>query len=410
MFMHQNPSEIMEWHIVEGHDATSGAMTYPPFHIGPFTTEEECRAVLAGLENLLSARHGKLEVRKQARRREKRIHIRLAITIARLACPDKTWAATTLDISAMGARLANCVETVKLGEFVNIRYAERQAAFRVVWIGLPGSPNVRQLGVECLTPEANLWDLDLSRRTDDEPLLQEIVVARAVQRWLFPRQKPRLRTLEYSGKCVQARTVGGDYYDFLDLGAGHLGFVLADVAGKGVAAALLMANLQGNIHNRGGIDPHDLPAMLAALNHHLYEHSEANRYATLFFGCYDDDARSLAYVNCGHNPPLLLRNHGVVDRLEATATVLGLFGSWQCAVGRTHMDPGDVLSIFTDGVIEAATSNGDEFGESRLLSVLQDSRELSSATILSKVERAVEEFRCGERPHDDLTLVVARAQ
>jgi sigma-B regulation protein RsbU (phosphoserine phosphatase) len=150
--------------------------------------------------------------------------------------------------------------------------------------------------------------------------------------------------------------------------------------------------------------------MLAALNHHLYEHSEANRYATLFFGCYDDDARSLAYVNCGHNPPLLLRNHGVVDRLEATATVLGLFGSWQCAVGRTHMDPGDVLSIFTDGVIEAATSNGDEFGESRLLSVLQDSRELSSATILSKVERAVEEFRCGERPHDDLTLVVARAQ
>jgi serine phosphatase RsbU (regulator of sigma subunit) len=209
---------------------------------------------------------------------------------------------------------------------------------------------------------------------------------------------------------VQARTVGGDYYDFLDLGAGHLGFVLADVAGKGVAAALLMANLQGNVHNRGGIDPHDLPAMLAALNHHLYEHSEVNRYATLFFGCYDDDARSLAFVNCGHNPPLLLRNHGVVDRLEATATVLGLFGSWQCAVGWTQMETGDLLSIFTDGVTEATASNGDEFGESCLLSILQDSRELSSATILNEVERAVEEFRCGERPQDDLTLVVARAQ
>jgi serine phosphatase RsbU (regulator of sigma subunit) len=103
-----------------------------------------------------------------------------------------------------------------------------------------------------------------------------------------------LRTLDYSGKCVQARTVGGDYYDFLDMGSGRVGFVLADVAGKGVAAALLMANLQGSLHNRAEAGAGDLPAILASVNGHLYEHTEANRYATVFFGCYDDDARRLA--------------------------------------------------------------------------------------------------------------------
>jgi hypothetical protein len=410
MFMHQNSPEVMEWHIVEAPDPVAQVTRQPLFHMGPFASEEECRAVLAGLGKILGERHRALEVRQQARRREKRIRIKLAVTLSRLACPDKTWPAQTIDISGMGGRLTNSCIPVKLGEFLNIRYGQREAAFRVVWVGVSGSTTDGQLGVECVTPESNIWDLDLSQRTDDEPLMQEIVVARAVQRWLFPREKPRLRTLDYSGKCVQARTVGGDYYDFLDLGAGHVGFVLADVAGKGVAAALLMANLQGNIHHCGHMDERNLPAILSGLNHHLYEHSEANRYATLFFGCYNDDARSLTYVNCGHSPPLLLRGGGGVERLDATATVLGLFGSWDCSVGQTHMQPGDVLSIFTDGVTEAAASNGDEFGETRLLSVLENSRSLESATILNNIEHAVEEFRSGEGPQDDLTLVVARAQ
>jgi len=410
MFLHQTPPELMEWHIFEAPHAAPDITTHPPFHMGPFTSEEECRAALAGLKEILGDKHGHLEVSQQVRRREKRIRIRLAITLARLASPEKIWPANTIDISGMGARLANSGELVQLGEFLNIRYGQREASFRVVWVGVPGSPTAGQAGVECLTPEINIWDLDLSQHSDDEPLMQEIMVARAVQRWLFPRNKPRLRTLDYSGKCVQARTVGGDYYDFLDLGAGHLGFVLADIAGKGVAAALLMANLQGNIHTRGGMDARNLPAILAGLNRHLYEHSEASRYATLFFGCYSDDARSLAYVNCGHSPPLLLRKAGAVERLEATATVLGLFGNWECSVGETRMEPGDVLSLFTDGVTEAATSNGDEFGEARLLSVLEQNRNLESGAILRNVEQAVEEFRGGERAQDDLTLVVARAQ
>jgi serine phosphatase RsbU (regulator of sigma subunit) len=271
-------------------------------------------------------------------------------------------------------------------------------------------PTEGNLGLECLSPETNVWDFDLSARTDDEPLMQEIVVAHNVQRQLFPRHKPPLQTLDYSGKCVQARTLGGGYCDFLDLGFGRVGFVLADVAGKGVAAPLLMANLQGSLHNRAECRASELPAILTAVNGHLYEHTEANRHAAVFFGCYDDHTRRLAYVNCGHSPALLLRECGEVERLEATATVLGLFGNWDCSVRETHLQTGDVLSIFTDGVTEATSSNGDEFGESGVLSVLHETRELETDKILHKIEQAVEEFRSAEYPQDDLMMVVARAR
>ena len=279
----------------------------------------------------------------------------------------------------------------------------------MVWIGPPSAPTAGNIGLECLSPETNIWDLDLSARTDDEPLMQKIVVAHNVQRRLFPRLRPPLRTLDYSGKCVQVRTVGGDYYDFLEMGRGRVGFVLADVAGKG-AAALLMANLQGSLHNRAESGCSDLPRILSAVNHHLYEHTEANRYATVFFGCYDDDARRLEYVNWGHSPALLLRECGEVERLEATATVLGLFGKWNCTVREIHMQAGDVLTIFTDGVTEATASGGDEFGESRLLSVLQQTRGLGPDKIMHEIEQAVEEFRSDKYPQDDLTMVVAHAR
>ena len=411
--MTQSPAEVIEWHIFESPTAKSSPVEHqvehPSVHMGPFTTEEECRAVLDGLKHLPSFAHGNLEVHKKCRRREKRIRIKLPVQLCRLSAPEAAWEAYTVDISSMGARLANSGEPLKLGEFVQIHCGQRQAVFRVVWVGLPGTPTAGHIGVECLSRETNIWDLDLSARTDDEPLLQEIAVARSVQRKLFPREKPALRTLDYSGKCIQARTVGGDYYDFLDMGPGKLGFVLADVAGKGVAAALLMANLQGSLHNRTGIDAHHLPELLADVNDHLFNHTEPDRYATLFFGCYDDDSRSLGYVNCGHSPPLLLRHNGATDRLGATATVLGLFGQWECSIAQTQLEPGDVLSIFTDGITETTAANGEEFGEDRLLRALKDNRHLEAGAILSHVEQAVEQFRSSEHLQDDLTLVVARA-
>jgi len=408
--MSQNPSDVIEWHIFESPAAKSSTVEHQAIHMGPFATEEECRAVLASLEQIPCFRHGTLEVHKKSRRREKRIRIKLPVQVCRLSATEKTWAANTVDISSLGARLADFEESLRLGEILEIRCGQREAVFRVVWVGLPGTGTQGHIGVECLSPETNIWDLDLSARTDDEPLLQEIAIARAVQRNLFPRETPALRTLEYSGKCIQARTVGGDYYDFLDMGPGRVGFVLADVAGKGVAAALLMANLHGSIHNRSGFGFRNLPGLLTSVNDHLYKYTESDRYATLFFGCYDDERRSLSYVNCGHSPPLLLRGNGAVERLAATATVLGLFGKWECSVAETRMEPGDVLSIFTDGITETTGATGEEFGESGLLGVLQKSRDLETATILSNVEQALEQFRSSEYLQDDLTLVVARAR
>lgn len=408
--MNQIPADLFEWHIFENLSTVTEPNARPPIRMGPFPTEQECRTVMESLRVIPKFSRSDLEVRRAVRGYEKRVRIKLPLVISPLTTPDVRWEADTVDISNRGTRLADSGERVRLGEFLNLRFGQREAVFRVVWIGLPGSPTGGQVGLECLSPETNIWDLDLSACVDDEPLMQEIVVAHNVQRELFPRRKPQLRTLDYSGRCIQARTVGGDYYDFLDMGSGRVGFVLADIAGKGLGAALLMASLQGSLCNRAELHSRDLPVILEAVNHHLYHHTEANRYATLFFGCYDDEARSLRYVNCGHSPPLLLRERGAVERLEATATVLGLFGTWECAVGETRMETGDVLSIFTDGVTEARSGSGDEFGESRLLSVLQQTRELESGAILRTIEQAVEEFRASDQPQDDLTMVVARAQ
>jgi len=408
--MIENASDVIEWHICENPNSDPSIPQHQPIQMGPFKTEQECRTVLASLTQIPCFSRGELEVRKKYRRREQRIRIKVPVQVSRLSATRQFWPAHTVDISSYGARLAGFNEPLKLGELLVIHCGNREAVFRMIWLGVPDTPTAGHVGVECLTPEINIWDLDFSARGDDEPLLQEIAVAHAVQRKLFPREKPPLDTLEYAGRCIQARSVGGDYYDFLDLGPRRVGIVLADVAGKGVAAALLMANLQGCIHNRLGPDPEDLPRLLAAVNQHLYNHTEPYRYATLFFGTYDDTTRSLEYVNCGHLAPVLLRAGGTWERLAATATVLGLLGDWCCDLGHTRLDPGDLLTIFTDGITETTGAGDEEFGEGRLLGALQESKNMEVPSIIGNIEQAVKQFRACDHWQDDLTLVVARAR
>jgi stage II sporulation SpoE-like protein/PilZ domain-containing protein len=406
--MGQYPVDVIEWHILENADSSSSE--HQGIHVGPFSSEEECRTVLASLKEIPLFSHGVLEMHRKCRRREKRIRMKLPVQVSRLSGDEKFQEAYTIDISRIGARLSGLAEPLALGEFLEVRHGQRAAVFRVAWIGMPGTAVAGQAGVECLSPENNIWDLDFSAHSDDEPLLQDLAIARAVQRKLLPKNRPPLRTLEYLGKCIQARSVGGDYYDFLDLGPERVGLVLADVAGKGVAAALLMANLQGSIRNRAGFNCGDLRGSLTAVNDHIYQHTEADRYATLFFGCYDDGDRTMRYVNCGHSAPLLLRNNGRVDRLDSTATVLGLFSHWDCAVAETRIEPGDLLTIYTDGVTETMGAHGEEFGEARLLRLLQHSRTLDLNTVLSDIESALEQFRSNTHPQDDVTAVLARGQ
>jgi serine phosphatase RsbU (regulator of sigma subunit) len=245
--------------------------------------------------------------------------------------------------------------------------------------------------------------IEAERRT-----AQEMEFAREVQARLLPQKLPQLKTLEYTAGCIPARQVGGDYYDFLELRPGRLALVLADIAGKGVSGALLMANLQANLRSQYAMALDDLPRLLRSVNHLFYENTPESSYATLFFADYDDSSRRLRFVNCGHCPPMLLRSNGTVERLAATATVLGLFDNWECSINEVSLNPDDTLLIYSDGVTEAENDAGEEFGETRLLGSVEANRHLSAPALLQAILSAVEQFSSREQ-QDDITLVVARS-
>jgi sigma-B regulation protein RsbU (phosphoserine phosphatase) len=248
---------------------------------------------------------------------------------------------------------------------------------------------------------------------------QEMEFAREVQNRLFPQKLPRMRTLEYAGGCTPALQVGGDYYDFLEMKPGRLALVLADIAGKGVSGALLMANLQANLRSQYAIALDDLPRLLASVNHLFYENTTDNSYATMFFADYDDSSCRLRYVNCGHLPPLLLRGNkrfkeqdfqrADLERLQPTSTVLGLFEEWECSVQEVQLTPGDLLVLYTDGVTEATDAEGEEFGEARLIQSLRAHRDCPAASLLEMIVDDVQKFTSGEQ-NDDITLVIAQCR
>jgi len=238
---------------------------------------------------------------------------------------------------------------------------------------------------------------------------QELEIAKQVQARLFPQELPPLRTLEYCGACVQARQVGGDYYDFLSLGRGRLGLVVGDIAGKGIAGALLMANLQANLRSQCAMALDQTENFLCSVNQLFYENTAESAYATLFFAEYDDQCGRLRYANCGHLPALLIRRDGALERLDSTCTVLGLFATWDCAVDERVLFPGDTLALYTDGVIEAFNDTGEEFGEERLIDSLRRHRDQPSHAAVASIVDEVRSFSPQEQ-YDDITMIVARCR
>lgn len=240
-------------------------------------------------------------------------------------------------------------------------------------------------------------------------LAREMAVAREVQSKLFPQRMPPLETLDYAGNCEQACAIGGDYYDFIDMGRGRVGLALADVSGKGIYAALLMANLQGSLRSQRALALDDLAAFLRSVNKLFYESMTLGFFATLFFAEYSDATRTLRYVNCGHYPAFLIRTGGRYEKLHSTATVLGLFEKWDCHVREVKMSPGDILVMYSDGVTEARSKSGELFGEERMLGAVCANAGLPAAHILGAIAASARQFG-GELQEDDLTLLVARAR
>lgn len=235
----------------------------------------------------------------------------------------------------------------------------------------------------------------------------ELEIAANVQQKLFPRQLRLLRTLDYAGQCVAAREVGGDYYDFLEVADDALGFVLADVSGKGVPAALLMANLQASFRNQPPGALLRPGEVLRAVNRHFFDSTAAERFATLFFGIYDDRTRRIRYVNCAHVAPLIMRTTGEVERLPATATMLGAFAQWNCREAAVELRRGETLLLYSDGVTEAGIDHGDDFGEDRLAAVLRANAGATASELAQRVVEAVSRYSGAART-DDVTVVAMR--
>jgi len=280
----------------------------------------------------------------------------------------------------------------------------------IVMVVLANAAAAVLVGISLHTYDTLKRQLEESMRKlrEREALERELEIAREVQRELLPRQPPNVAGLELGGLCLPAVGVGGDYYDFLPFAEDRVGIVVADVSGKGIPAALLMAGLQASVRTLA------LPSLSPAeinrrLNDLLLRSTSESRYATLFLAFYDGRSQSLVYSNAGHYPPLHLGRDGF-RKLREGGQPLGLLEESRYGEGAAELAPGDLLVLYTDGVVEASGPNGDEFGEGRLAEVVRRNRHLPLPGILSTVISELERFRGGVPPHDDITLVLARVR
>src|SRR6266478_2300709 len=235
---------------------------------------------------------------------------------------------------------------------------------------------------------------------------REIAEAKAIQERLLPRETPQMPGYEIASAWQSARLVGGDYFDILPLGEKTMGMCIADVAGKGMPAALLMSNLQAAVRGLSSLSlaREDLCSRLNAL---LCRNIASDRFVTLFYAHLDGPSRQLRYVSAGHNPPFVVHRDGSHDRLREGGLVLGVFANQTFKSDVTQLQSGDRLVLYTDGVTEACNSEDEEFGEDRLLRVLQQNASSSAVEIQKKILQSVADFSHGPWQDDATLLVVA---
>ena len=248
------------------------------------------------------------------------------------------------------------------------------------------------------------------RMVEQERLNRDLQLAVEVQKRLFPDKPPASATMALAGMSLPARSVGGDYYDFLDLGGQRIGIALADVAGKGVAAALIMSVVQASLRILATEENISLATLAARMNRYLHRSTGSNAYATFFYGQIDERTRQLRYVNAGHNPPCLLRCAAdqSIEELPAGGTVIGLFPQSSYEESAVDLRPGDVLIAFTDGVPEAQNPQEEEFGEERLKDLLRRSAHLPVGEIASMIASALKAWIDNAAQYDDLTFILVK--
>jgi sigma-B regulation protein RsbU (phosphoserine phosphatase) len=235
----------------------------------------------------------------------------------------------------------------------------------------------------------------------------ELEVAREIQLAMLPRGTYEAADVEISGATLPANTVGGDFYDVLPLAGGRIVLALGDVAGKGSPAALLMALLLAVLRTLvdEGLEPADI---VSRLNVQICRHSPASRFITLFYAVYEQATGVLSFVNAGQNPPLIRRRDGRIERLHSTGVALGMFNHSVFADGKTRLNPGDLLVLYSDGITEAENPSGQPMEESGLELIIERHAQSSAATLAAHVFAAVEAHVRQSRFVDDLTILILK--
>ena len=238
---------------------------------------------------------------------------------------------------------------------------------------------------------------------------REWTAARDVQQRFMQASAPAGSALEYSAQCRQLGDLGGDYYDFFPLAGPGLTLAIGDASGKGVAAALMIANVQSSLRTAAQFTGYDVPAALRAVNRHVHATSLAHCYATLFYGVFDRTTRSLRYVNAGHNPPLVMRRNGSIEWLEAGGAPVGMFPDWHYKEGIVQLEPGDLVLAYSDGIVEAENPSGEMWGIENLEKIAARVHERTAAEIVQAIFDSTDEFTLGSRT-DDATVAVLRVR
>ncbi len=245
-----------------------------------------------------------------------------------------------------------------------------------------------------------------------ERLERELETARQIQEKLLPHEMPQLPGFEIAGTSLPSQQVGGDYFDFLDMGTGQLGIAIADVSGKGIPAALLMANLQASLHAQV-IKKATVAEVASRMNNLLVKSTDTHMFATFFYGILDQVKSTFTSTNAGHNPPILFRAQGKTKRLEAGGLVLGFLPNQKYTQQTVRIKQGEVLVLFTDGITEAAGPSSEKiseklFGEERLIEVVRASSAKSAAEIQAAILQAISNHIANAPQYDDITLVVIK--
>jgi serine phosphatase RsbU (regulator of sigma subunit) len=246
-------------------------------------------------------------------------------------------------------------------------------------------------------------------RLERERFERELALASEIQQRFQPTAPPIVNGYELQGISFPCYEIGGDYYDFIEREDGRLVIALGDVSGKGTAAALLMSSLHAAVHAQAG-SHETLVATISAVNKYLADNIPANRFVTLFYAELDPDSGALSFLNAGHNPPLIVHAAGTVEQLASGGLPLGIKPDADYREGRTQLQPGDVLVIYSDGVTEAVSPSGEEFGATRLYEVVSRNIESSAAGIRDRIESSLTKFAQGTSAADDITLVIVKRQ